>query len=91
MKEKRKHSAEFKTQVVLDCLKNQLTLSQLSSKYELHPSVIQKWKTEFLTNASSVFSGPKTSNNPEHEKQLERLYSRIGHLHDQVEFLKKKL
>ena len=46
------------------------------------------WKKEFLENASSVFDSKKTSK-PESSQNEEELYSKIGKLQIQVDFLKK--
>jgi len=91
MNERRKHSPEFKAKVALEALKNQMTLSELSQKYELNPNVIQKWKTEFLTNAHSVFEKKNECKSSDDSKLVDRLYRKIGQLEMDCEFLKKKL
>lgn len=54
-KTSRKFSAAFKTKVVLEALKEQMTIQNLSSKFDVHSDRISTWKNEFLTNASVVF------------------------------------
>lgn len=83
----------FKTKVVLEALKEAMTLNELASKYEVHPNQISQWKAQFLKNASTVFSGPK-----DEKKELERLreerdvlHKRIGEKDMENEFLKKNL
>ena len=39
-----KHSAAFKAKVALEALKNEKTLAQLSSQYEVHSNQIRQWK-----------------------------------------------
>ena len=51
----RTFSASFKSKVVLEALKEQSTLQELSSKYKIHAQQITTWKSESLENASSVF------------------------------------
>jgi len=90
MKEKRrKFTSAFKTKVVLEALKERTTLSELSQKYEVHPNIIGKWKTEFLENASLVFdkNNKKESTNTEHDE----LYKEIGKMKIENDWLKKKL
>lgn len=48
-------SADFKTKVVLELLEGDLTLSEISSKYEVTAKSIQTWKQQFLENASLAF------------------------------------
>ncbi|MFC3813317.1 transposase [Lacihabitans lacunae] len=49
---KRKFTSDFKLKVILEALKEQQTLAELSQKYELHPNQISVWKTEFLAKAN---------------------------------------
>jgi len=75
--------------VVLEALKEQSTLQELSSKYKIHAQQITTWKSEFLENASSVFESKsakdKTASNEE------QLYNKIGHMQVQIDFLKQGL
>ncbi|WP_367363840.1 transposase [Candidatus Tisiphia endosymbiont of Nedyus quadrimaculatus] len=41
-------SAEEKTKIVLELLKEDITLSQLSSKYEVNAKSIRNWKSQFV-------------------------------------------
>ena len=42
MGKRRKFSSEFKHRVVIEAIKEQLTMSELGAKYDLHPNVITK-------------------------------------------------
>lgn len=86
---RRKFSSKFKTQVAIDALKEQMTIQQLASKHNVHPSQITSWKKEFLENATAAFenqSKQKLDSSKEDE-----LYAKIGRLQTEVEFLKKVL
>ena len=48
MKTKRKFSAEFKAKVALEAEKGQMTLAELSTKYEINQNQICKWKRDNL-------------------------------------------
>ena len=54
-KSRRKHSAAFKAEVALAALKERETLSELSSRYGVHPAVIFTWKNEFLKCSEELF------------------------------------
>ena len=56
---RRKHSAETKAKAVLEALREEETLSEIASKYEVHPKLLSQWKQEFLENASTVFNREK--------------------------------
>ena len=45
---RRKFSSKFKTKVVLEALKEQLTMQELASKHGLQSTQISKWKKEFI-------------------------------------------
>ncbi|EER22680.1 hypothetical protein REISMN_00730 [Rickettsia tamurae subsp. buchneri] len=52
-------SAEAKTKIVLEMLKEESTIGQLSAKYEVTAKTMQNWKRQFLNNASLVFEPVK--------------------------------
>lgn len=89
MKNKRKFTSSFKAKVALEALKEQLTLSELSSKYELQPSQISKWKRELMEKSVLVFSMEEPDK--KQDKEIQSLYEQIGKLQVANDFLKKKL
>ena len=89
-KTRRKFTAAFKTQVVLEALKERQTLSELAQKYELHPNQISAWKQEFLSLADHVFDSD-TKQSRDVDKEKEELYKQIGQMKVELDWLKKKL
>ena len=85
---RRKLSASFKTQVVLEALKERQTLSELAQKYELHPNQISAWKQEFLSKADNVFDKGKDGTE-DLLKQKEDMLRQIGEMKMEKEWLKK--
>jgi transposase-like protein len=55
---RRKFAYAFKAKVVLEAIKNDQTLAEFSKKFEVHPVMIAKWKSEFLELMSIVFKAP---------------------------------
>ena len=90
-KSRRKFSADFKSKVVLEALKERNTIEELSRKYELHPTQINNWKREFLSKAVNVFSNNSEEDTRHQEADTEKLYAQIGQLKVENDFLKKKL
>lgn len=86
---RRKLTSAFKAKVSIEALKERETLSDLSLRYELHPSVISKRKQEFLDLSVLVFENKIVSDEP--VQDVDKLYSKIGQLEMENDFLKKSL
>jgi transposase-like protein len=81
----------FKVKVVLESLQESVPLSELASKYEVHPNMISQWRAKFLELAPGIFSH-KTAERQELERlrhQNERLVHQIGEQAVDIDFLKK--
>ena len=89
MKQKRrKFSGAFKAKVAIEALKERETLAELSNRFEVHPNMISKWKQEFLEKSAEIFDKKSDS---ETEVDADKLYSKIGQLEMENDFLKKSL
>ena len=88
---RRKFTADFKSKVVIEALKERSTIEELAKKYEVHPTQINTWKREFLGKASSLFSDKNEQQNKQKEVDTEKLYAQIGQLKVENDFLKKNL
>jgi len=90
---RKQYTAAFKAKVVQDLLKEEKTLAQLASEYEVHPTQLKTWRAVALEGLASLFE--KQDNTvalqAAHEQQLTDLYAEIGKLTTQVSWLKKKL
>lgn len=89
-KTRRKFTAAFKAQVAIEALKERATLSELAQRFELHPNQISAWKQDFLSKSASVFESA-AENKKEEIVDTEVLYSKIGKLEMERDFLKKSL
>lgn len=93
-RERRKFTNAFKTEVVLEALKEKLSVAQLAEKYKLYPTQISTWKAEFIEKSASIFGIDQVETNEQKvqkEKLEEDLYAQIGRLKMENEWLKKKL
>ncbi len=65
------------------------TLAELSQKYEVHQSVLQRWKKDLLEKGADLFG---RENKPKTEQQeMEALQRKVGQLTMELDFLKKAL
>ena len=74
-------------------LKEERTVTQISSEYGIHTSQLYKWKNQALEGVPNLFEEDlKTEKalKAKHEKQLKDLYAEIGRLTTQLNWLKKK-
>ena len=90
---RRKFSSEFKVKVALEALKERYTLSELAERFELHPNQISQWKQEFIERSTTVFedSVKKDKAQVQGAVDTDKLYSKIGRLEMERDFLKKSL
>lgn len=89
---RRKHDASFKAKVALEAVKENLTISELSSKHSIGPTQVKEWKSELQAQAEIIFqkgTGKKPiQDNSELIAILER---KIGQLTIENDYLKKNL
>ena len=87
----RKHyTAKFKTQVALSAIREEKTLSELSSEFGVHANQIVRWKKEFLNRAEEIFSREADKHTQDAEVREAELYRQIGQLKVELDWLKKK-
>lgn len=87
---RKKYDPKFKSQVVLDLLSNKQTLTEVAEKYQIHFSVILRWKKEFIENAHIIFDRNPDETAKEKEVLIGSLYQTIGKRDIELEWLKKK-
>ena len=85
----KQYSADFKARVVLEALREDRTLNEMASHYEVHPTAITRWKKQALEGLPGVFSAPMTGRTPDDALESD-LYEQIGRLKVELEWLKKR-
>ncbi len=87
MTHRRKFTAEFKAQVVLDLVSGAKSAAELCREHQLNPQLLARWKTEFLERAPLLFQQEAMqSQEQERIAELERV---VGRLTMQLEIAKK--
>ena len=87
---RRSHDATFKAKVALEALKEEKTLAQLSSEYQVHANQIRQWRKQLLDELPQVFSDRRQKTEQEKDDLIAELYRQIGQLKVEADWLKKK-
>lgn len=89
---RRKYSSSFKMKVALCAIRGDKTIAEICSQYEVHSSVVHKWKTQLQREGSQVFeSGSSSKSSVSKEREIEQLHAKIGQLTMERDFLKQAL
>ena len=90
------YSAEQKTKIVLELLKEEETIAQIATKYKIASQSITKWKKQFLENASLAFEPTRAVQEFKDEikskdEEIAELQKQLGKSVVEKEWLAKKL
>ena len=88
---RKSYSSDFKAKVALEAVKGDRSLSELSSRYEVHANQIGQWRKALLAGLPEVFSDKRRRQDEDSEQDKARLYEEIGRLKVELDWLKKKL
>lgn len=83
----------MKAHIVIEILKEEKSISELASEYNIHPNQLSRWKREALDNFHQLFtdsSKDAKKMKTEYETKINELYLEIGRLTTKVNWLKKK-
>lgn len=91
-KKRRVFTAEYKAQVALEAIKEQETINQIASRYDVLPVQVSQWKAHLLKGLPAAFKGGGKQKDPETdwEAQKQQFYQKIGQLEMERDWLKKK-
>ena len=90
---RKRYAPKQKAQIVLEILKEERGITQIASKYGIHPNQLYKWKAQALDGLPNVFENERETERAlkeMHERQLQKLYAEIGRLTTKLRWLQKK-
>ena len=92
MSKRRKYTAEFKAEIVLQVLSGEDELGAIASRHQLNPNQIRAWRAQFLEKAPTLFEESKAAKEAaEREAALEgekaAMLKTIGQLTLERDFL----
>ena len=89
-KKRKVHTPEFKAKVGLEALRGMTTINEIGQAHGVHPVQVGLWKKEIQEQAKTLFEGKRGPRPMAEHKEPERLYSEIGRLKVELDWLKKK-
>ena len=81
---------EFKAKVALEAIRGVKTVNQIAQEFGVHPTQVGAWKKLLQEEASSLFDAKRGPKPADPSASSERLYSEIGRLKMELDWLKKK-
>jgi transposase-like protein len=88
---RKKYDSDFKTKVVLEILREEKSMAQLSSEYGVHVNQLRQWRDVARVFWPRAFEAepPYLAQLRAYEQQMEQLYAEVGRLTTQLEWAKK--
>lgn len=93
MGKRKRYTSEFKSKIVLEILKEEKSMSEISSEHGIHVNQLRQWRKAALEQMPQIFETNNKKVNQmkeDYENQMENLYAEVGRLTTQLSWLKKK-
>jgi transposase len=89
---RKRYTAAFKAQIVVELLKEEKTINQLAAEHGVHPTQLRDWKKQVLDGLPNLFEqSPEAARlATAHDREREELFAQIGRLTTQLAWLQKK-
>jgi transposase len=84
------YAAQFKAKVALEAIQGIQTVNEIAQKHSVHPVQVSQWKKEVQEQAAKLFEKKRGKQKINDHERPEHLYSEIGRLKMELDWLKKK-
>ena len=88
-KKRRKYSAEFKLDTVMEGLRGEKSIAQICRERDITDSLYYKWKQTFVERGPEIFEDERQGADNSKDKQIAELERMVGRLTMETEILKK--
>jgi transposase len=90
-KTRRKIDAALKAKILLEAVREQATVPDLTQRYAVHPNQIYAWKKQALDQAARAFdAGVGSVSEETREREIEKMHAKIGQLTVERDFLARR-
>jgi len=76
----KQYSPSFKAKVALEAIREEETVAELASRYQVHPTQIKRWKKTAIERLTQLFQDGRQQQDKEKNLLIEELYREIGQL-----------
>ena len=83
-------SSQHKAKVALEAVRSIKTVNEIAQEFGVHPTQVGQWKKELQSQAPSIFDSKRGPKQVDPSASSDRLYSEIGRLKMELDWLKKK-
>ena len=90
-KRRKEPTPDFKAKVGLEAVRGMKTLNEIGQEYGVHPVQVGQWKKAIVELASTLFAGKRGPKPVAAHREPDLLYSEIGKLKIDLDWLKKSL
>ena len=80
---RKRYSPEDKVRILREHLDNNVSISELAEKFDLHPGMIRSWKKELFEGALDTFSGKHKNRKGKNSKEAQ-LEEKISSMQDVI-------
>jgi transposase-like protein len=89
---RKNYTPEFKATLVMELLREEITVNQLSSRHGIHPTQLNQWKKAVVEGIPELLTDKRKRDKvvKEQEELINDLYAQIGELTARHSWLKKK-
>ena len=89
-RKRRTHNPAFKAKVALTAIAGEMTMAEMTKKFDVHAHQITSWKKQLLASAPDAF-GKASDGSEDMEETIHTLRAKIGELTMENDFLEHGL